>query len=551
GILQYSSGSGSFHAIILSSSSLIFLSRLFASKGKDFEKLLLIWYVSIVKDGRLCTSTSFYLCIIALPILRSTSLYAPYLRPLHILSFSLVARRRQRPRHHSVGRQSTAAKVTIFQFSTIAATVTVVYPLPGTPATKDRPATMADIGASTATAAVDSSQQQPHETTKQREEATQSNDTLTSIATSNAQTSDHPPPLPPNAPSPADLETDNLSTTSGASAATANSSTKSEERRRRRLSWKREHEKQIKVDGTFPRRNSSRLGGESLNKTAVSAKVVQHLGTKSTANPSTLPPTVSDSVRVRSNLLRTLGIQQERPVPVSVPVPVPVPVQGGAADDDKLPGSPGGLKGHRGRHRRIRSADGKALMANAGGPAGDASMAKVASLAPGPAASGMIPLHPPPNRSLLSVVRLKEELKYDSDEDVEPYPGNTHGFHRFFGSRSSSLDNANGSHHSNSAKIPRRRRLVFASDVEVVPIPMRSEYSNRIKERMYSNRVELSENAQRNVVEFEAEGWDASTVLDDENQFYKCPLTGELIHPVHLAYFSKGAAGGEVKEGER
>jgi hypothetical protein len=72
---------------------------------------------------------------------------------------------------------------------------------------------------------------------------------------------------------------------------------------------------------------------------------------------------------------------------------------------------------------------------------------------------------------------------------------------------------------------------------------MRSEYSNRIKERMYSGRVELSENAQRNVVEFEAEGWDATTVLDDEAQFYKCPLTGELIHPVHLAYFNK--QGGE------
>lgn len=79
---------------------------------------------------------------------------------------------------------------------------------------------------------------------------------------------------------------------------------------------------------------------------------------------------------------------------------------------------------------------------------------------------------------------------------------------------------------------------------------MRSEYSNRIKERMYSGRVELSENAQRNVVEFEAEGWDATTVLDDENQFYKCPLTGELIHPVHLAYFNK-VGGGDTNDDQR
>merc|ERR1711957_183845 len=98
----------------------------------------------------------------------------------------------------------------------------------------------------------------------------------------------------------------------------------------------------------------------------------------------------------------------------------------------------------------------------------------------------------------------------------------------------------------NALDIPRRRRLLFSGEVEIVPIPMRSEYSNRIKDRMYSGRVELSENAQRNVVEFEAEGWDATTVLDDEEQFYKCPLTGELIHPVHLAYFNKGE--GETKE---
>lgn len=31
--------------------------------------------------------------------------------------------------------------------------------------------------------------------------------------------------------------------------------------------------------------------------------------------------------------------------------------------------------------------------------------------------------------------------------------------------------------------------------------------------------------------------------MEDETQFYKCPLTGELIHPVHLAYFNK--TGGE------
>ena len=37
---------------------------------------------------------------------------------------------------------------------------------------------------------------------------------------------------------------------------------------------------------------------------------------------------------------------------------------------------------------------------------------------------------------------------------------------------------------------------------------------------MYLGRVKLSVNAQRNVVELEAEGWDAIGVLDNKTQFY-------------------------------
>ena len=281
----------------------------------------------------------------------------------------------------------------------------------------------------------------------------------------------------------------------------SNNSSRSEERRRRRELWRREHEKQLKVDGHFHRRNSSD-GGEEDRK-AVAARVVKsHLGTKSTASPHTLPTKVSDSVRVRSNLLRTLGIQKGPP----------------PKDDGTMGGGASGSAGRGGRgnssHRRMQSGD---VLLNGG----------TDSVAPSTAVS---------SRSLLSNVRLTEELKYDSDEDAEPYPnGAQDAYSRFFGSKQSrSFDSKPN---KNDANFPRRRKLVFSDDVQVVPIPMRSEYSNRIKERMYNGRVELSENAQRNVVEFEAEGWDASTVLDDENQFYKCPLTGELIHPVHLAYF--------------
>ena len=57
-------------------------------------------------------------------------------------------------------------------------------------------------------------------------------------------------------------------------------------------------------------------------------------------------------------------------------------------------------------------------------------------------------------------------------------------------------------------------------------------YSDRVRERLWSNRVELHENAQRNAVEFASEGWDWKTVTEDEGM-YRCAVSGELIHPVH------------------
>ncbi|KAL3823012.1 hypothetical protein ACHAXA_008152 [Cyclostephanos tholiformis] len=323
------------------------------------------------------------------------------------------------------------------------------------------------------------------------------------------------------------------------------SSTKSEERRRKRESWRRQHGDQLRVDGTFPRRRSHDSVDDRSSSKEVSARVVQHLGTKSTAKPHTLPPAVSDDVRVRSNLLRTLGISN-----------------GTGAKKAVLGGGGGGGIGAGGN----MLGGGGVAQIGGGGGAGGVGVGEISSMLPG--GGGVEPTHgksaasPIGGRSLLSTVRFKEELKYDSDEDADPYVPQS--YNRFFGGRlrhrSRSIENkppSNGSNHGRSNndgngnnEPPRRRRLAFMDEVQVVPIPMRSEYSNRIKERMYSGRVELSENAQRNVVEFEAEGWDATTVLDDENQFYKCPLTGELIHPVHLAYFNKGA-GGEANDDHR
>jgi hypothetical protein len=79
------------------------------------------------------------------------------------------------------------------------------------------------------------------------------------------------------------------------------------------------------------------------------------------------------------------------------------------------------------------------------------------------------------------------------------------------------------------------RRIAFQEDVEVVPIPTRYEYSDRIKSRIWSNRHELQENAERNAMEFAAEGWDWRTVTEDDGMFI-CSVSGELVHPVHLQH---------------
>jgi hypothetical protein len=73
-------------------------------------------------------------------------------------------------------------------------------------------------------------------------------------------------------------------------------------------------------------------------------------------------------------------------------------------------------------------------------------------------------------------------------------------------------------------------RIAFVNEVDVMPIPTRHEYSDRIKSRIWSNRYELQENAERNAVEFAAEGWKWDQVVEDEGM-YICSASGELVHP--------------------
>jgi hypothetical protein len=95
-----------------------------------------------------------------------------------------------------------------------------------------------------------------------------------------------------------------------------------------------------------------------------------------------------------------------------------------------------------------------------------------------------------------------------------------------------SLNDAHEEHNrpTHVRRLSRKRLVRFDSDVMVQPIASHKNYSKRIKNTIWTDAVELQDNAYRNQVEFAAEGWDYQKVLEDEDMYIDAE-TGELVHP--------------------
>lgn len=79
-------------------------------------------------------------------------------------------------------------------------------------------------------------------------------------------------------------------------------------------------------------------------------------------------------------------------------------------------------------------------------------------------------------------------------------------------------------------KCAKRAKLGFCSNVKVIEIPSRHEYSRKVKSQIWRGQKEIRMNAMRNYFEFDSEGREWRTVVE-EKDMYVHTNTGQLIHP--------------------
>lgn len=141
---------------------------------------------------------------------------------------------------------------------------------------------------------------------------------------------------------------------------------------------------------------------------------------------------------------------------------------------------------------------------------------------------------------------LSTATKAISHVDQPLHDNSTHSLPSLVGS--DSLPNKRPRPNRSNVPTPRKKKgVTIHKSVAVVPIPSRLEYSNRMRERLWTASSDLASNAARNTIEFASEGWNWRNVIEDENMLVH-QANGELIHPIHIhnaLYCASQASTGE------